>query len=98
VTIKIYKFDTHKKMKKYASKLYRTNGKRETFRTTKQKRFLKNIRMINWQSGICKVYLKVSYGKEKCVSGCICEFFNDTYCYNKEELLDMFNYFNKEEL
>ena len=24
-----------------------------------------------------KAYVKVSYGKKKCLNGCICEFFND---------------------
>lgn len=85
-------------MKNYILKLYKPDGKVKTLRTKKKKRFLKIIRTINWQTmGIRKAYLKVSYGKKNCNFGCLCEFYNDTYCNNKEELLDMFKYFDDED-
>mgnify|MGYP001610587199 CR=1 FL=1 len=84
-------------MKNYTLKLYKNNGKVEIVRTKKKKRFLRNIRTINWQNDIRKAYLKVSYGKKICISGCLCDFYNDTYCDNKNELLEMLKYFDDEE-
>lgn len=82
-------------MKNYTLKLYTNNEKIETFRTKKKKRFLRNIRTKNWENrDIKRAFLKVSYGKKICNFGCLCEFYNDTYCYNKEELLEMFKYFD----
>lgn len=83
-------------MKKYTLKIYIDNGKAEAIRTKKKKRFLKILRTINWQNGIKKVYLKVSYGKKKCNYGCICGFLNEGYYQNKEELLIVFKYFDEE--
>lgn len=84
-------------MKNYTLKLYKTNGKAEKVRTRKKKRFLRIIRTINWKNGVKKAYLKVSYGKKLCNYGCLCDFYNDTYCNNIEELLEMFRYFDDEE-
>jgi len=84
-------------MKNYTLKLYKNNGKVEIVRTKKKKRFLKIIRTINWQNDIKKVYLKVSYGKRKCIEGCICDFYNDGLYENKGELLQTFKYFDDEE-
>ncbi len=83
-------------MKNYTLKLYKNNGKVEIVRTHKRRRFLKNIATINWQNGIIKAYLKVSYGKYECVSGCICEFYNNGFYKNKKELLQVFKYFDDE--
>lgn len=83
-------------MKSYTLKLYKTNGNVEIVRTRKKKRFLKIIRTINSQNGIKKAYLKVSYGKKQCSSGCNCDFYNDGYYYNKEELMSVFTYFDGE--
>lgn len=83
-------------MKNYTLKLYKTDGKIETVRTKKKKRFLRNIRTINWENGIKKAYLKVSYGKKICIYRCLCDFYNETYCNNKKELLGMFKYFDEE--
>lgn len=52
-------------MKNYTLKLYKTNRKIETVRTKKKKRFLRILRTINWQNGIRKAHIKVSYGVEK---------------------------------
>lgn len=84
-------------MKNYTLKIYKNNGKIEIIRTHKRKRFLKNLRTINWKSSIKKTYLKVSYGKNLCIYGCPCEFYNDGFCDNQEELLNIFKYFDDEE-
>lgn len=85
-------------MKNYTLKLYKNNGKVEIVRTRKKKRFLRNIRTINWQNrDIKRAYLKVFYGKKICNYGCSCDFHNDTYCSNQKELLQMFKYFDDEE-
>lgn len=82
-------------MKNYTLKLYKNNGKIETVRTRKKKRFLRILRTINWQlDGIRRAYLKVSYGKKKCNYDCLCDFYNDGYYDNKEELLQTFKYFD----
>lgn len=84
-------------MKNYTLKIYKNNEKIETVRTRKKKRFLKIIRTINWKfDGIKRTYLKVSYGKKVCISGCLCEFQNDAYCNTKEELMEIFKYFDEE--
>jgi len=83
-------------MKNYTLKVYKNNGKVEIVRTRKQKRFSRIIRTINWQIGIKKAYVKVSYGKYKCSKGCVCEFYNDGYCNSKKELLDLLEYFDEE--
>lgn len=84
-------------MKKYTLKIYETSGKIETVRTKKRKRFFKFLRTINWQSGIKKSYIKVSYGKKVCIDGCLCEFWNDGYYNTKEELLEIIKYFDNED-
>lgn len=85
-------------MKNYTLKFYKTDGKVETVRTKKKMRFLKIIRTINWQDrGIYKAYLKVSYGKRICNYGCLCDLYNDGYYDNKEELLQVFEYFDYED-
>ena len=85
-------------MKKYTLKLYKTDGKIETVRTGKKKRFLRILRTINWESGIKKGYIKVSYGKKICVDGCLCEFYNNGYYETKKELLEIFKYFDEEDV
>jgi hypothetical protein len=84
-------------MKNYTLKLYKTNGKIEIVRTHKRKRFLRNIGTKNWENGIINAYLKVSHGKGICNYGCLCNFYNDTYCNSKKELLEMLNYFDEED-
>lgn len=84
-------------MKNFTLKLYKNNGKVEIIRTHKRKRFLRIIRTINWKNDIKKAYLKISYEKKICNYGCLCDFHNDTHCKSKEELLEMFQYFDNEE-
>lgn len=84
-------------MKNYTLKLYEDNEEIQTVRTHKRKRFLRNLRTINWQNGIKKAYIKVSYGKKICNYGCLCDFYNETYCNNQKELLQMLKYFDDEE-
>lgn len=85
-------------MKNYSLKLYKSNGKIETVRTKKKMRFLRNIRTINWQTmDIKRAYLKVSYGKKICKYGCLCDFYNDGYYNSKEELVEIFKYFDAED-
>lgn len=84
-------------MKIYTLKLYKSNGKIESVRTKKKRRFVRILRTINWQNGIKRAYLKVSYGKKICVKGCLCDFYNDGYYTNKKELLEVFKYFNDED-
>ncbi len=81
-------------MKKYLLKIYKTDGKIETVRTKKEKRFLKFIRTVNWQNSIKKAYIKVSYGKRMCANNCLCEFYNDGSYETKQELVEAFNYFD----
>lgn len=83
-------------MKNYLVKLSKYNGAVEIVRTKKKKRFLRIIRMQNWKNCIKKSYLKVFYGEKICSNGCLCDFHNDTYCNSKQELLDMFKYFDEE--
>lgn len=85
-------------MKNYSLKLYKKNGKIEIVRTRKKRRFLRIIRTINWQSmGLRKTYIKACYGKKMCNSRCLCDFYNDGYYNNKEELLQAFKYFDDED-
>lgn len=84
-------------MKKYTLKIYKNNGKIETVRTRKKKRFFRNISTMNWQNGIKKTYVKISYGKKICNYGCLCDFYNETLCNSKKELLEMLKYFDNEE-
>lgn len=84
-------------MKNYTLKLYKNNGKVEIVRTKKKKRFLRIIGTINWKNDIKKAYLKIYYGKRICNYGCSCDFHNDGYCNNKEELFYILKYFDDED-
>lgn len=84
-------------IKNYTLRLHKNGGKVETVRTKKRKRFLRILRTIKWGTGILRGYIKVSYGKKICVDGYLCEFYNDGYYDNKEDLLEVFKVFNEEE-
>lgn len=84
-------------MKNYTLKIYRTSGKIETIRTRKKKRFFRILRTINWQDGVKKTYLKVSYDKKICNFGCLCEFYNDGWYFNKEDLMWAYRAFDAED-
>lgn len=49
---------------------------------TSPRRIYSQIEANNFQ----KAYVKVSYGKKKCIDGCMCEFHNDGWYANKQEL------------
>lgn len=83
-------------MKKERKKIFRI-GKNYTFHVIKRektirkcsthfwRRFLNQIRQINWQNGGIKVYLRVYYGKFKDNSGKVRSFYNDgTYTNQKD--------------
>ncbi len=56
--------------------------------THSKRRFMNRIGTINWQNNPLKVYLRVSYGKQECNLGCICNFYNDGGYETKRELLE----------
>lgn len=65
--------------------------------THKKRRFLKKIRLIIWQDGDIKVYLKVYYGKGFDVWGKYTDFYNDGDYVKKKDLLLAFNAFTEED-
>ena len=63
------------------------NGKSiEKCQTHSIRRFFNKIRSLKWQNGVEKVYLRMNYGKRKCVSGCVCSFYNDGEYNTKKDL------------
>jgi hypothetical protein len=70
-------------MKKLHLKLYLKNGKiKDYFATRFIRRILATVSLVQFK----KAYIKVSYGKDKCVMACVCEFYNDGYYFNKDDL------------
>ncbi len=67
----------------------------QAVRTHSIRRFLNNLRTINWQDGGIKTYLRVSYGKKICNFGCLCDFYNDGWYENKKDLWFAFNAFKE---
>lgn len=65
------------------------NGKMiDRCQTHSKRRFYNRIRTINWQSGVGKVYLRVSYGKGLDNFGKVTNFYNDgKYEYKKDLFL-----------
>lgn len=64
-------------------------------RTHSIRRFLNNLRTINWQNGPLKVYLRVSYGKQECSFGCVCNFYNDGYYETEQEFMGALDAFTE---
>ena len=64
--------------------------------THSKRRFLKNLRMINWEKGDIEAYLKVEYGKSLNAQGKLTNFYNDGKYSNKEDLWLAFNAFIEE--
>lgn len=62
-------------------------------RTHKKRRFLKIIRLLNWQKSTFRAYLKVDYGKFTDVFGRLTNFYNDGEYENKEDFWLAFNAF-----
>lgn len=66
--------------------------------THSKRRFYNRIDTINWQNSPLKLYLRVSYGRTKCNMGCVCNFYNDGWYDNKEELMFALDNFATERL
>lgn len=66
--------------------------------THSKRRFYNRIRTINWQKNHLKVYLRVSYGRTECNTGCVCNFYNDGWYDNKEDLMFALDNFATERL
>lgn len=82
--------------KNYTLKVLRNGKEIQRVRTHRKKRFVRILRMINWQHGNIKAYIKVSYGKKKDAYGKLSEFYNDGWYKTKEDLLKVFIYFDNE--
>ncbi len=74
------------------------NGKTiDRCQTHSKRRFYNRIRTINWQNSPLLVYLRVNYGKKECNFGCVCNFYNDGWYENKDELWQAVNAFTEED-
>lgn len=63
--------------------------------THSKRRFYNRIRSINWQNRPLRVYLRVSYGKQECNFGCVCNFYNDGYYETRQELMGALDAFTE---
>jgi len=64
------------------------NGKTiDKCQTHSKRRFYNRIRSINWRSGVEKVYLRVSYGKDLDSFGEVTNFYNDGVYKSRKDLL-----------
>lgn len=91
--VKVDKFDT-KKSKTLLLKLYLKNGEIRKYRSLN---YTRRISSIISHTNFKKAYVKVSYGKKVCSYGCFCNFCNDGFYDNKEDLLYMIKVFWKED-
>lgn len=81
-------------MKRLYVKLMYKNGKvRKLHTEEKLKRILYQVSLGKYQ----KAYVRVSYGKKKCIHGCLCEFHNDGYYTDPKEVKDVIYLFLNEE-
>lgn len=69
----------------------------QVVRTHSIRRFINNLRTINWKDGGTKVYLRVNYGKKVDVFGKLSTFYNDGWYENQEDLRSAFNAFKEED-
>lgn len=69
----------------YTVKIYKNDKMVQITRTHKIKRFLKNIRSLNFKDEDIKVYLKVDYGKRLDKEGKYTNFYNDGMYDNKDD-------------
>jgi len=77
----------------YSIKIYKNGKLTQTTRSFKKRRFLKNIRLINWKESHLKVYLKVNYGRDYDVWGKYTYFYNDGDYFRKKDFWLAFNAF-----
>lgn len=75
---------------KFLLKVFHTNATVEKYRTASFRRFLNYVRTIIQQNFPFKTYLKVSYGKQECNLGCVCNFYNDGYYTTPTDLWQAF--------
>lgn len=80
----------------YTSRILKNGKTIDRCQTHSKRRFYNRIRMINWRNSPIKVYLRVSYGKKKCIKGCLCTFYNDGWYNNENNLMWAFNAFSEE--
>ena len=72
----------------FALKVIKNSEVVKKYTTHSKKRFIKNLRTINWEDGLLKVYLKVNYGKH---------FYNDGVYENEIDLWFAFKAFTEKE-
>ena len=84
--------DSRKHQTKITLRIWRNDGKRKTYNTTKSKRFYSIVRAENIQNA----YLRVSYGKYKTNFGKVEEFYNDGDYETKSELIEAFKAFTEQ--
>lgn len=80
----------------YTIKVYKNGKVVQKVTTHKIRRFLKSLRLINFQNEVLKVYLKVTYGKFIDAYGKKSLFYNDGTYDNKEDLWWAFNAFTEQ--
>jgi len=95
-TIKKRKFNkiNIEKKKSILLKLYLENGEMRKYTSRSYTRRISSfVSHVNFE----KAYVKVSYGKKICSYGCLCNFYNDGWYDNKEDLLYMLKAFWEED-
>lgn len=74
-------------------KILLENGKTIKYSSSKRKRIFS---CLSRQKEFKKAYVKVSYGKEKCVKGCVCESYNDGKYDDYQEVVEILQAFLEE--
>lgn len=87
-----------KQKKNYTLKILEDGKVVSYISTHAQRRFTTHLASINFENRSLKIYLKVFYGKKKDWYGKLSTFYNDCWVTNKNDLLDMFEYFRYETL
>ena len=78
-------------------KVYKNGKLVDRVRTHSKRQFTTHLRTINWQNSPLRVYIRVSYGKNKCIKGCLCTFYNDGWYEDEKELLKAVKAFMEED-
>lgn len=79
----------------FTLKVYEKGQQVKRLETSSKRRFLNHIRTINWQDRGIKVYLRVSYGKQKDVWGKLTNFYNDGFYEDRNEFWKAFEAFTE---
>jgi hypothetical protein len=79
----------------FTVKIYKQDKMVQIVRTHKIKRFLKNIRSLNFKDKDIKVYLKVDYGKRLDKEGRYTNFYNDGIYDNQDDFWWALNAFTE---